>query len=114
MAACRAPNVTLRVRRWATIKKTKEPAVTIRCFAPSPKAARYSLSCTAELQMQVQEPVRGTTEKRTVRWLFEELDTLRKTIIARAGRLTRPQGKLTLTLNANLTVQNLLLRFLEA
>ena len=45
--------------------------------------------------MQVQEPVRGTTEKRTVRWLFEKIDTLRKTIIARAGRLTRPQGKLT-------------------
>ena len=64
--------------------------------------------------MQVQEPVRGTTEKRTVRWLFEELDTLRKTIIARAGRLTRPQGKLTLTLNANPNVKNLLLRFLAA
>jgi len=43
------------------------------------------------------------------RWLFEELDTLRKTIIARAARLTRPQGKLTLTLNANPTVKNLLL-----
>src|ERR1700758_5530569 len=42
MAVCRAPNVTLRVRRWATIKKTRELAVTIRCFAPSPKAARYS------------------------------------------------------------------------
>jgi len=58
-----------------------------------------------ELQMQVEEPVRGTTHKRTVKWLFEELDTLRRTIIARAGRLTRPQGKLTLTLNANPTVQ---------
>jgi hypothetical protein len=29
--------------------------------------------------------------------VFEGLDTLRRTIIARAGRLTRPQGKLTLT-----------------
>ncbi len=48
--------------------------------------------------MQVEQPVRGTTEKRTVKWLFEGLDTLRRTIIARAGRLTRPQGKLTLTL----------------
>jgi hypothetical protein len=67
-----------------------------------------------ELQMQVEEPVRGTTEKRTVRWLFEELDTLRRTLIARAGRLTRPQGKLTLTLNANPTVQNALLCFLQA
>ena len=42
------------------------------------------------------------------------VDTLRKTIIARAGRLTRPQGKLTLTLNVNPTVKNLLLRFLAA
>ena len=67
-----------------------------------------------ELQIQVEEPVCGTTEKRTVRWLFEELDTLRRTLIAQAGRLTRPQGKLTLTLNANPTVQNALLRFLQA
>ena len=67
-----------------------------------------------ELQMQVEQPVRGTTEKRTVKWLFEGLDTLRRTIIARAGRLTRPQGKLTLTLNANPTVQDALLRFLQA
>jgi len=67
-----------------------------------------------ELQMQAEAPVRGTTEKRTVKWLFEGLDTLRRTIIARAGRLTRPQGKLTLTLNANPTVQGALLRLLEA
>jgi len=67
-----------------------------------------------ELQMQVEEPVRGTTHKRTVKWLFEELDTLRRTIVARAGRLTRPQGKLTLTLNANPIVQDALLRFLQA
>jgi hypothetical protein len=64
--------------------------------------------------MQVEEPVRGTTQKRTVKWLFEELDTLRRNIVARAGRLTRPQGKLTLTLNANPIVQDALLRFLQA
>jgi hypothetical protein len=29
-----------------------------------------------ELQMQIEEPVRGTTEKGTVRWLFEELYAL--------------------------------------
>ena len=46
--------------------------------------------------MQVEEPVRGTTGKLTVKWLFEELDTLRRTIIARAGRLTRLRVKLTL------------------
>jgi hypothetical protein len=55
--------------------------------------------------MQAEALVRGTTEKRTVKWLFEGLDALRRTIIVRAGRLTRPQGNLTLTLNANPTVQ---------
>jgi hypothetical protein len=64
--------------------------------------------------MQVEEPARSTTGKRTVRWLFAELDTLRRTLLARAGSLTRPQGKLTLTLNANPTVQDALLRFLQA
>jgi hypothetical protein len=64
-----------------------------------------------ELQMQIDEPVRRTTGKRTVRWLFEEIDTLRRTIIARAERLTRPQDKLTLTLNANPPFQGTLLRF---
>jgi hypothetical protein len=63
---------------------------------------------------KVEEPVRGTTQKRTVKWLFEELDTLRRTIVARAGRLTRHHGKLTLTLNANPIVQDVLLRFLQA
>ena len=67
-----------------------------------------------ELQMQIQEPERGTTQKRTVKWVFEGLDTLRRTIIARAGRLTRPQGKLTLTLNANPIVQHALFRLLQA
>ena len=28
-------------------KENKAPAVTIRCFAPSPKAAKYWMSCTA-------------------------------------------------------------------
>ena len=67
-----------------------------------------------ELQMQIQEPERGTTQKRTVKWVFEGLDTLRRTIIARAGRLTRSQGKLTLTLNANPIVQHALFRLLQA
>jgi hypothetical protein len=33
---------------------------------------------------------------------LRELDTLRQTLLHRAGRLTRPHGVLTLTLNANL------------
>ena len=53
----------------------------------------------------------GSTARR---WRFEKLDALRLILIARAGRVTRPQAKLTLTLNANPTVQSALLRFLQA
>ena len=38
--------------------------------------SRGSTNLSRELQMQIEEPVRGTTEKRTVRWLFEELYAL--------------------------------------
>jgi hypothetical protein len=66
-----------------------------------------------ELQMQASAPVRGTTQKRTVRWIFEELDTLRRTIIQRAGKLTRPQGRLTLTLPNIPALQNTILAYLN-
>jgi hypothetical protein len=45
-------------------------------------------------------------------WAFERLDTLRRKLIQRAGRLTSPQGKLTLTLSANTAVRNELLHHL--
>lgn len=38
-------------------------------------------------------------------WPFEKLDTLRHRIIQKAGRLVRPQCKLTLTMSANQVVQ---------
>jgi len=67
-----------------------------------------------ELQMQTTEPARGTTEKRTVRWIFEELDTLRRTVIQRAARLTRPQGRLTITLPDIPILKYAVLRYLTA
>lgn len=66
-----------------------------------------------ELQMQVSEPERKTTEKRAALWPFERLATLRQRLIQRAGRLTRPQGVLTLTLSENPAVQEDLQGFLE-
>jgi hypothetical protein len=38
---------------------------------------------------------------------------LRRKLIQRAGRLTRPQGRLTLTMSANPTVRSDLLHYLE-
>ena len=52
--------------------------------------------------------------KRPAAWEFKTLDTLRHRIIQRAGRLTRPQGELTLTMSANRAVRNDLLHFHDA
>lgn len=55
----------------------------------------------------------NTTEKRAPLWCFEQLGTIRRKLIQRAGRLTRPQGNLTLTLSANPTVKSELLHYLD-
>jgi hypothetical protein len=39
---------------------------------------------------------------------------VRRKLIQRAGRLTRPQGKLTLTMSANPAVESELLHYLDA
>ena len=66
-----------------------------------------------ELQMLCYEQDRHTTEKRAPLWRFEQLGTIRRKLIQRAGRLTRPKGKLTLTMSANPTVKSELLQYLE-
>lgn len=76
-------------------------------------AAVFAYNLNRELQMQVSEPQRKTTEKRATLWAFEKLATLRQRLIQRAGRLTRPHGVLTLTVNANPAVRENLLRYLH-
>jgi hypothetical protein len=66
-----------------------------------------------DMQMLCYEQERNTTEKRAPLWRFEQLGTLRRKLIQRAGRLTRPSGKLTLTMSANPTVKSELLHCLE-
>jgi hypothetical protein len=51
--------------------------------------------------------------KRPAVWKFEKLETLRRRIIQRAGRLTRPQGELTLTMSMNRKTRCDLMRFLD-
>jgi hypothetical protein len=65
-----------------------------------------------ELQMIADPPQRHTTEKRSPLWLFQELNTLRRQWLQRAGRFTWPQGRLTLTLGLNETVRSALLHYL--
>jgi Transposase DDE domain group 1 len=54
---------------------------------------------TRELQMATTPRARRTTAKRATLWVFERLDTFRGGFLQRAGRLTRPHGKLTLTIS---------------
>ncbi len=77
-------------------------------------AAILAHNLTREIQMVARLQDRGTTEKRSALWSFDELKTLRYLIIQRAGRLTNPQGKLTLTMCANAAVQKDFLSFMEA
>jgi hypothetical protein len=69
---------------------------------------------TRELQMATQTPHRNTTEKRSPLWVFQEINTIRRQLIQRAGRLTRPKGRLTLTMSGNPAVKYELLHYLQA
>ena len=75
-------------------------------------AGLLAYNLTRELQMQTAPPARGTTAKRTCLGVFEKVDTHRKTLLHRAGRLSRPQGILTLTLSANSWIKTRLLHIL--
>ena len=58
-----------------------------------------------ELQMTCAKPTRKVTAQRQPLWIFEELSSLRNKVIRTAGRLTRPQGQLTLTMVKNATLR---------
>jgi len=77
-------------------------------------SAMLAHNLTRELQMVTRPPQRGTTAKRTALWAFEQLDTIRRNLIQRAGRLIRPQGKLVLSMNNNTAVETELLHYLDA
>ena len=54
-----------------------------------------------QMQIQSQPRFRKTTRKRAALWAFEKLDTVRRRVIQRAGRIIRPQGRLTLVMSGN-------------
>ena len=76
-------------------------------------SAMMAHNLSREIQMLAKPPALRARAKRPSAWKFEKLDTIRHRIIQRAGRLNRPQGKLTLTMSANRAVQNDLLHFLN-
>ena len=75
--------------------------------------AMMAHNLSRELQMIAAPPAPRALPKRPAAWSFERLDTLRHRIIQRAGRLTQPQGELTLTMSANHAVRKDLLHFLD-
>ena len=77
-------------------------------------AALFAHNLSRELQMRTLPRSRHTTAKRAALWVFEKLDTLRAKLLHRAGRLTRPGGKLTLTISATRQTQTQLLHSLAA
>ena len=76
-------------------------------------AGLFAHNLLRELQMTTTAPSRRTTAKRTPLWAFEQLRTFRSGLIQRAGRLTRPHGKLTLTISAAHGIKNRLLDVLK-
>ena len=77
-------------------------------------SAALAHNLNRELQMATRQPTRRTTAQRSPLWHFERLNTLRCKLIQRAGRFTRPQGRLTLTLSANQAVRDELLHYMHA
>jgi hypothetical protein len=69
---------------------------------------------TRELQMQLRDPERTTTPKRSALWPFEKLATIRHKIVRQAGILTKPNGKWTITFNANDNLEAEMINYLNA
>ena len=76
-------------------------------------AAVFAHNLTRKLPMRTRNPTRHNHPKRTALWPFQRLDTLRQNRLHRAGRIIRPQGRLTLSMNANEAVQRELLHCLN-
>lgn len=76
-------------------------------------AGVFAHNLARELQMATTPPSRGTTAGRAAHWAFEKLDTLRNTVLHRAGRLTWPGNVFTLTLNDNRWLRKHLPRLLN-
>jgi hypothetical protein len=77
-------------------------------------AGLFAYNLTRELQMQTTEPIRGTTGNRAALWVFEKVDTLRKTVLQRAGSLSRPGGILTLTIAGGRSLRERISQLLPA
>jgi hypothetical protein len=77
-------------------------------------ASLFAFNLIRDLQMQVQPPQRSTNRKRAALWVFERVETVRHTILQRAGRLTAPSGRQVLTFCAGKNLKQRVLQILQA
>jgi hypothetical protein len=64
-------------------------------------ASMLAHNLARELQMRTAERSRSTSSSRAALWAFNVLGTIRHLVVRRAGRLTRPAGRLHLALAAS-------------
>lgn len=76
-------------------------------------AALLAHNLGRELQMSSTDRRRSDTVNRAARWVFKTLHSLRH-VVLRAGRLTRPEGKLTLTMSGDREVRDEVLHYVRA
>jgi len=67
-----------------------------------------------EMQINTYEKDRGHTKKRSPLWKFESLSIFRKNVLQRAGRLIKPQGRLTLVMSKCDKVKKVITDILES
>ena len=77
-------------------------------------ASLFAFNLIRDLQMQLESPQRRTTRKRPALWAFEQVETVRRTILQRAGRISHPSGKLVLTFCAGKNLKQRVLQIFEA
>jgi len=77
-------------------------------------ASVFAFNLIRELQMQLEPPQRRTNRKRAALWAFEQVETLRRTTLGRAGRLSTPSGKLVLTFCAGKNLKQRVLQIFQA
>ena len=76
-------------------------------------SAVFAHNLYRELQMTIRRMDRPTTPKRAALWIFEEAASIRHKLIQRAGRLTRPHGRLRLTLSGNEITRDEMMHYLN-
>ncbi len=78
-------------------------------------AAMFAHNITKRIQMDASEPRhKKVNSTRSALWRFSDLKTIRNTIVRRAGRIIKPQGRLTLVVSATKSVESNIQKFLSA